>query len=347
MSSYLARAKAMLRSNDPVAIAAVKAANDHLFSLKLLGPSAVHNNGTLSSLSVQYSNEAFIGQMLMPVKRVSKLSDTYFLMGKRDRRGIMANAEVGVNGSVNQLDSETRTTATYSCQPYAIKDYVDELTLRNQDAPLDEMLDLTAAINDSLDLMTEQKIATVMTTSTNFATANTATLSGSNQWNSSTGGSLILNIQTAIDAIEVGPGATKLVAYCGTEVARTIQRHPAMLDMFKYNADGLVPLKQVASWFGLDDILVGKARKDTANSNQTEVSARVWGKHFGIARVATNPGPRTACFGLTFRFGDKETTQWFDQAPGFAGGYWSKVGIADDYKVIANDCGFLYVDAVA
>lgn len=336
----------MLLSKDPAVVAAVKAANDHILSMKLLTPSAVHNNGTLASLSIQYANEAFIGEQLMPIKTVSKLSDTYFLMGKRDRRNA-PNLEIGAGGSVNQTNAESRSTATYSCQPYAAKDYIDELTLRNQDAPLDEMMDLVNAQNDILALNTEMKIATVMTTSSNFASSNTTTLSGASQWDSSTGGSPVKVIQDAIDACEVGPGASKLVGYCGVEVSRVLQRHPLFLDMFKYNENGLVPMKTIANWFGLSDILVGKARKETANLGQTAVSARVWGKHFGIARVATNPGPRTACFGLTFRCGPRETTEWFDPAPGMAGGYWAKVGVADDHKVVANDCGYLVVDAVS
>ena len=345
MSSYLARAKAALRSSDPKVIAAVKAANAGILNIKLLTPGAVHNNSTLSNLSVQYANEAFIGTRLMPVLTVSELSNIYFKMGKNDRRAI-PNAEVGTRSSPNETN-ETRSTGTYSCQPYALMNFVSDLTIKNQDAPLDEMMDSVASVNDDIDFNTEKKIATLLPTTGNHAASNTVTNSGASQWNSSTGGNPILDIQTAIDACEMGTGATKLLGFCGTEVARTLQRHPAMLDLFKYNGQGLVPMTQIAQWFGLDDILVGKARENTANEGQTAVSARLWGKHFGIVRVAETPGKRVACFGFTFRMGDKVTSQWYDPKPGMSGGYYNKVGVAEDYKVVANDTGYLISAAVA
>jgi hypothetical protein len=109
----------------------------------------------------------------------------------------------------------------------------------------------------------------------------------------------------------------------------------------------MVPLKMIAQWFGLDDILVGKARSDTTNDGQTAVAGRLWGKQFGIVRVAMNPGPRTACFGLTFQHGQKFTSQWYDPKPGIRGGYYAKVGVSQDYNVVANDCGYLYTTVVS
>jgi hypothetical protein len=343
--SYRARAEAMLRSSDPAVQAAVKAANAGLVNCKALSPSAVHNDSTLSNLSIQYKNESLIGLQLMPVVTVSKLSDKYFKYGKRDRLAIPDTA-VGSRSVPNEI-SETRSTDNYSCDGHALTDFVSEDAIKNQDAPLNEMIDLVASINDIMDLAEEKRIADIVTASASYDSANTAALSGSDRWDSSTGGNPVEDIATAIDGIWSGMGSTKLVGFCGAEVARVLQRHPMMLDMFKYTKTGLVPLADVANWFGLDAILVGKARLDTANEGQTASYSRLWGKQFGILRVATSPGPRTAAFGYTFRFGTKETTQWYDQKVGVRGGYYAKVGLSEDHKVAANDTGWLYTTVIS
>jgi len=338
-NSYVARIKNAL--NSPKYRDHVKAVNEEILSYKLLTPGQVHQNSTMSNFSVQYANEEYIGTQLMPVKTVGKLSDIFYKMGQNDRRSV-PNAEVGARSDVKEVN-ESRSTDTYSCQPYALKAFVDDLTLRNQDAPLNEMLDMVASVNDAIDFNTEKKIATAMTTSGNYLAANTSAIAAADRWDSAGGGDPIKNIQDAIDAIEMGPGSTKLVPWCSLGVARVLQRHPAFLDLFKYNSQGLVPLDQIADWFGLSGFLVGKARENTANEGQTAVKGRIWGSdYFGIARVATSPSVRTACFGLTFQMGARETSQWFDPAPGMSGGYYAKVAVAQDYKVVANDTGYLY-----
>lgn len=340
--SYLERVKAALTSRDPKVQALVKAANDQLLSMKLLTPSAVHNNATLTNFSVQYGNEEFIGAQLMPIKTVSKLSDIYYKYGIADRRSI-PNSAVGARSDVQEVN-ESRSTATYSCQPYALKGFVDALTLSNQDAPLNEMLDMVASVNDAMDLGMEQRIATAMTTAANYATANTSAIAAASRWDVA-GGDPIANIQSAVKAIQPSMGgASELVMWASWDVANLLQRHEHMLDLCKYTQKGLVPLDQIASQFGCSRFLTGKARQYTTNEGQsTQTEGFIWGTdNFGIARVAKSPSIRQACFGLTFQKDAKETTQWYDPAPGLSGGYFAKVGYSQDHEIVASDCAYLY-----
>ncbi len=158
----VSRAKALLNSSDPNVRKDVEAANAALRA-KALTPGALHNDSTLSNVSVQYRNEEFIGLRLMPVVTVSKLSDKYFIYSKRDRMA-GPDATIGPRGRANEV-FENRSTDNYSCESYALENYVDQQELSNQDAPLNEMVDSVAAVNDTLDLLEEQRIAAIMTAS--------------------------------------------------------------------------------------------------------------------------------------------------------------------------------------
>lgn len=338
------RAKSLLMSKDPKVAALVLRANKALRE-KLLTPGQVHNDSTLSNLSIQYKNEDFIGLQLMPLQSVDKLSGKYAKYGKQDRLSA-PDDDLGARARPNEI-SETRSWGNYSLKPRGLMDYVDATTLANQDAPLNEMVDLIAALNDVLGLKEEQRIASILTTAANFA-GNTNTLVGTSQWSDFSGTSdPIKDVQNALAGIWSGYGATKLVGYCSLDVYNTLRRHPAVVDKFKYTQAGIPGLQALANLFDLDQILVGKAWQNTANKGQTAANSRVWGKHFGIVRVASGASTRTAMFGATMRMGEKKTSQWYDQTLGVDGGYYGKVAFHEDHVIIAPDTGWLIANAIA
>lgn len=344
-AALLARVKSNIASRDPKLLASRKDADRAILNMKALTPGAVHNDGTLANLSVQYANEEFIGIKLMPVVTVAKLSDKYFVYRKRDRLAA-PDDYVGTRSTPNEV-SENRDTANYSCKPYALLDYVDQATVDNADSPLNEMVDLVDSVNDAMSYREEKRIATILTTAGNFPSQTTA-LTGASQWDGASGNP-VKDIQNATANLWSGKGKTKVVAYSSLEVFNVLARHPAILDLFKYGGTtpGLATQDMIAKYFGIDEYMVGAGREDTANEGQTAAYGRIWGKSFGVIRVATTPGPRTAAFGFTFRHGTRTTMQWFDPLPGVKGGYYAKVGLEEDHNVVAADTGFLITTAVS
>jgi len=343
--NYLKAVKDMCEGTNPSHKAIVDKANAAMRQ-KFLTPGAVHVDATLASISVQYANEEYIGDSLMPVATVPKLSDVYFKYDKRSRLAY-PDDYVGARSSPNEIN-DSRSTDNYSCRPYAFKNYIDALTLANQDAPLNEMVDLVQAIAEGIAFRRELRIASAMTTSGNYANGNTVSLAAGSRWDTAGGGNPIKDIQTAVAALWNGRGATKKVGFCDLDTWNVLARHPMILDLFKYkdgNPDLAMP-SMVAPWFGLDDILVGKARKDTANEAQTASYARIWPNCFGVARVASSPSIRTAAFGYTFRFGQVLTDEWFDPSLGTQGGYYARVSTKEDHKIVANDTGYLILTPI-
>lgn len=327
-------------SSDPRHKEMIRKANEGLARMKLLTPGQVHHDSTLSSVSIQYKNEDYIGLDLLPVVNVNKLSDYFYKYDKRSRLAAPDDS-IGSRGEANEIEDK-RSDDTYSCKPYALKNYVDALTLANQDAPLNEMVDLVEATNELIDFREELRIASILTTGSNFG-GNTTAIAAGSRWDTAGGGNPIKDLQDAIKNIWMGRGPSELVAYCSLDVWNVLSRHPAILDLFKYNGSspGLATPEMLAKFVGLSRILVGKARKDTANEGQNASYARVWSDVFGIVRVAKQPGIRTASFGYTFRMGPKRTDEWFDPSKGTEGGYYARVSLKEDHKVVAPDTGFL------
>lgn len=341
----------MKDSTDPEVIKALADANDPFASVdafaKSVGPAGVHQNATLSNVSIQYANEQFIGLQLMPIVQVAKESDIYYLYPRGERMQYPDDT-LGDRGRANEIH-ETRNTATYTTLPRGLSNYVAQRTLNNQDSPLDEFVDLTESINEGLDYLEEQRIAIIMGTTGNFGAGQFATLAGATQWSSTGGGSPIANIQTARAAIWQGRGPSRLVAYSNLDVFNVLSRHQSILDLFKYNGSspGLATPDMIAGFFGISKYLIGEARSNTAVEGDADVFARLWGPDFGIVRVARRPTRRNASFGYTFRQGQKLTVVEYDALAGHGGGYIAQVSHSETHLVVASPTGYLIEDAVA
>lgn len=316
------------------------------FREKTVEPGQVHSNAFMTALSLKYRNDMYIGEQLMPVAPVPKYSDAFPTYDRRDFTAA-PDDEMTVRSDPSEINLE-RGSDTYSLQPYGLKNSLPQATVENQDPAFDEMLDLVENINDALALKRELRCASVLTTSGNYASGNTATLSGSDQWNSSTGGNPVSDILTGAAACWNGGGPGELVGFCSIDVANVLANHPALLDLFKYTSPGLTRMDALAQQLGLARILVGSARKDTANIGQTASYSRIWGKFFGVVRVAARPTLRNASFGYTLRFkGHPLTFQWFDGSKGVSGMHFAKVSFAEQQKVVASASGYLISSAIS
>lgn len=322
--------------------AATRKALDDAYGLEVRGvsPGSVHSDVFLNNMSVAYTNDAYIGERLVMPVPVMKKTDKFAIYPQRERFEYPEDL-LGERAHANEI-SESRSSDSYSLLDYGYQNYLSQDTLDNQDPAFDERVDLIEAINEGIAFRREKRLATLLTTASNYASGNTTTLSGSDQWDSSTGGNPIKNIQTAIAALWNGPGATSIVGFCSLEVFNVLARHPHLLDIQKYTTNGLLNRSQIANYLGLSDLLIGSARQQTANEGQTASYSRIWGLDFGIVRVAQRPSKRMAAFASLFRsVDDPVTTEWFDPTAGRKGGHYAKVAVSEDAKIVASNTGYL------
>ncbi len=314
-----------------------------LGKFKAVTPAAVHVDTLLSTFSVMYANDEYIGERIMPAINVGKRSDKFAKYPKRERFAFPED-EIGQRSSPNELDA-TRTTDNYSVRDYGYMNYLDLETMANEDAPFNEMLDLVESINEGIAFRREKRIATIVQTVGNYS-GNTA--AATTKWDTaSTGGTIVADILTADAGLYNGASPTMKLGVTTLDNWNTcITNNPALRELFKYTGDGLSTTKLVAQFFGLDDVLIGRAREDTANIGQTASYGRIWSTDFfSIIRVARRPTLRSLHFGSTFRMnGDPVTTQWNDPKIGKRGGVYAKVAVSEDHKVVAGDAAWFISD---
>jgi hypothetical protein len=337
-TAYFRALKMALRSRDPAVVAELAEANAALARTKELGPNDVHVDATLADLSVRFQNDEYIGERIMPVATVPFRSNIYFGYDERDQLGF-PDDKLGPRGQANEV-SQALTKKNYSADDYGLEGFVDLTTMANADAPLDPLADETILVNEGLAFNRELRIQAVMCNPANFA-GNTTAISAGSEWNSAGGGKPIELLQKAVDAVYSGLGPSRLVGFCNVNVFRTLSRHPAIRELFKFEKEGFATRDQMAKYFELDDLLVGRARKDVANKGQPANIQRMWPDVFGVVRVTEMPSIKCYTFGVTFRQGPVETIQLFKRELGKSGAYLVKSTVTEDHSIVAPKAGYL------
>ncbi len=302
-------------------------------------PQDLHIDRALTDMSVRYRNEAMIGLLACPIIPVKKRSDKYFVYNQADAY-TRPDDQIGPKGLPNELDWSLSAN-NYSVVDHALSDWLPYETIENADTPIQPEADTNEFLNEALDLAEEYRIANLLFNSSSYAASNVNALTGSATWDN-TGADPVGNIMTSIE--KCFKRANTLVF--GIAAWKVLRTHPAILDAVKAatryqgSPGGVATRDEVASLFEVDQILIGRARYNTARMGQTASYDRVWGGHCAALFVQKAPGVKSLTFAATFCEMQKRTYTYFDPKRGTKGAEFIKVAWNSAEQVIANNCGY-------
>lgn len=316
----------------------------------MYNPNDVHIQQALNDISIKYTNAETIWRDVMPVKKVDKRSDKYYIYDK-------ANAFQQFDDTLapNAIPNEAQwklSSDNYSVVDHGLSSWIPLETVENADDPLDPAGEEVENLSEALENRQEVRVANKVFSAASYPTGNKVTLSGTSQWSDYTNSDPLATIEDAIDSLIVTPNVLVL----GTDTWRVMRRHPKVAaKIFPLGGNAsvagssatLLQFQEYLSDFGIEKVLVGRRRVNTANPGQTPTFARAWGKHAALLKVAPNPGIKTLTFGLTFVESDRTVYQEVDRKRGVKGSLFTKVSWNSDEKIIASDVGYFFENAVA
>lgn len=308
-------------------------------AVRAINPGDVHVNTLMGNMSVQYANDMFIGERLMPVLNVNKLSNKFAIYDKRD---ILAYPDdsMGDGAEANEV-TQSKSSSSYLCEGRGFKTRVLVKTIDNQDEPFDEMLDATNQVNEGLAFKREKRIATLMCDSSKY-NGNTGAIASGDRWDTAGGGNPINDILYAKSKLWMGRGKAKTVLFASEAIYRCWKTNPVILNVLKYSRGGTAKYEELVNLFEVDEILIGLARQDGANPGANASYSRIWSDVAGLVRVAETPSLRNAVFGYTPRFkGEVGHKQWYNPNTDTRGAYWLQSTADECHIVVAPDTGYL------
>lgn len=313
--------------------------------------SAVHVDVPLTNISLAYiqSQNNFIATKVFPIVPVAKQTNKYFTYTKND--WFRDEAQMRADGTQSAGSGYGLSTASYSCDVFAIHKDIGEQTRANADAGID--LDRDAVQFVTQRLLLRQEIQWVTDA---FATSIWATdITPSNLWSDFTASDPIADVQTGKTAILGTTGFEPNTLVLGYQVFVQLQQHPDIIDRIKYTmgvTGATITEALLAQMFAVDKVVVAKAVKATNVEGETAAYSFTHGKHALLAYVNPNPGLLQPSAGYTFTW------------QGVSDGMGANIGIrtlpmpleradriegetAFDNKIVATDLGYFFNGAVA
>src|SRR5258707_7341025 len=174
----------------------------------------VHINQALSQLSVGFMPQGMVAEQIFPVLPVTHESDAYWVWDKGQAFRTERSDGKGTlrpDGAPSKQVNFGGTAKLYTAEEYAAKVRVTDRERSNADSAL--RLEVSKMTRAQKLVLWEQEIrvASLLTTSTNYAAGNTVTLSGTSQWNNASFASQTAGTQSIIEQnVDAGREAVRL-----------------------------------------------------------------------------------------------------------------------------------------
>ncbi len=295
----------------------------------------------LSNVSIKYTNDTFIADLLLPMLKTSKQTGKYYVYDKANLRVDKTNRAAG--SAANEIDFGVSPTGTFACDDHALKGFVVDEVQDQADAALNPLIDETETVTEKLMLDRETNAAALLFSTANI-TQNT-TLSGTNQWSDYSNSDPIGDVRTARTTIHAATFKKPNTLVLGKQVFDMLIEHPQIIERIKYSQLGVVTAELLARLFQVEQVIVGEAGSNTAVEGQTDSLSYIWGKYALVCYIAPQIRLKMLTLGLTFTYSQRIVKRWRDED---REGTYVRIG-NDNYvqKLVAAACGYLIAGAIA
>lgn len=296
----------------------------------------------LNELAVEFSNTELIAERAVPPTNVDAQDFTYPKFTMREAFQT-TDSEVAPTGKPNSrffsAEMVTGSVQGYALDtefPIADKDDESRIAANEQRS--------VRFLGADLKLGRERRMAELLFDPSNYGSDNKVTLA--TPWTDTTGSNPVANFQTAIAACLMKPNK----AIFGNAAWDAFRRHPDIIALLRGTSGstrGLATLEEVAGYFELDEILVGKARYDSTFVKSTPTLIRAWDdSKCLIGRILDAPTDDDVTLARHYRYKPEgeagvEVHMEIDNKKGTKGVVYVKVSALEKTQMIESSVGFL------
>lgn len=304
----------------------------------------VHIDAALSNLSIAYRNQKFVADQVMPIIKVKKESDRYYVWNRGN--GFRVPKTLRSDGAESNKITLKVSDEGYHCEEYALNIDLTDRQKANADNVLNLRKNKMTFIQDLVLLDREKRVSTLLTTLGNYDSAVRITLSGSNQWNDdSFVGSIEKDIDTGKEAVRTLAGIEPNTIIIPAAVAKIIKRDSMVRELIKYTQNNLLVNGDLPPTLWNLKVVIPTAIEITSlEGASSTVTADVWGKHVVLTYIPTGGSLETPAHSYTFRARAFQVKSWREEKKSKE---VIEVGVIDDEKITSDISGYLIKDAIA
>lgn len=310
----------------------------------------VHVDAALSNFAVGYHPTGFVAEQVLPPLRVVKESDKYYIW---DRHLAHKVVQSDGKGSLRADGAESKeipfklTTGTYSADEYAHKIKITDRQRNNQDSVVRLEQSKTRRVKDILLLDQELRVATLLTTLANYATGNRTTLSGSNQWDDTSGSDTITiesDLDTGKEAVRKAIGRDPDMIIIPSAIAKVVKRNSTVRDLIKYTHEDLLVDGDLPPVLWGMKVVIPKSVYTVTKEGATPTYTDVWGDNVVMIWTGQGfPSVDEPHFAKIFRYQPWMVKKWRSEK---IKSDWIEVSHGQDEKITSNVSAYLITDVL-
>ena len=254
----------------------------------------VHVDAILTNISVAYMQEsyAFVASRAFPQVSVNKQTDKYFTYDQADffRDQVQRRAD----GTESAGTGYGLSTASYSCDVYALHKDIGDQTRANADAPLNPDMDATRCLTQQMLIRQEVEWAAAAFTTGVWGTDATP----SPLWDAASS-TPIADVETAKNTVLTNTGYVPNTVIMSYKVMSALMDNSDIIDRIKYTSQDSVSEELLARLFGVDRVMVMAGTYNTAQEGATASYSQIGDKDVLVAYVAPSAGLMVPSAGYT------------------------------------------------
>jgi hypothetical protein len=299
-----------------------------------------------TAIALAYSNKEFVADSVLPRTPVSAREFKWDLHTKSDLFTVPSTM-VGRKGAPNEVEF-TATEQTSSVADYGLDDVVpiDDIEAAKGKPGLDPLGRAVEGIMELVGLDREQRVANLVFNAATYPTGSKETLVTADQWDNfaSASSDPVEDIMRIREGMLMNPNKFVL----GSQVWNVLRRHPKVIAAItpaggNAATGGVAGLRAVADLLEFEEIIIGRAWRNTAAPGQAPVYARVWGKFAALLhqKPITNIRGNGISFGATAEYGNRVAGTIPEPKVGLRGAQRARAGESLKEIITAADCGYL------
>lgn len=272
---------------------------------------AVHVDSLLTDISIAFiqSSTKYVSTRVFPAVPVQQKSDVYATYSRADfLRDEVERRMQG--GEAVQIGYRTGTD-NYVAEEWAAAHAIDDQVRANADSPFSPEMDAVKFLTQKMLIKREVEFVTNFM-GTGIWGVDSSGGSDFTQW-SNAASTPIEDIHNASFDVEAATGFLPNKLVVGRQVWYDLKNHPDIVDRVKYTSGAPVDTAIVARLFGLDEILVAGAVRNTAGESVPEAvsGSHIVGDDALLVYSPSSPGLLQPAAGYTF--------EWTGLIPGVGG----------------------------
>jgi len=248
-------------------------------------------------MSVAYQQEAyaFVANRAFPVVNVAKQTDKYFTYSQADfmRDQVQRRAD----GTESAGTGYSLSTASYSCDVFALHKDIGDQTRANSDNPLNPDMDATRFLSQQMLIRQEvQWAADAFTTSIWGTDATPSPL-----WDAASS-TPIADVETAKNTVLTNTGYVPNTIIMSYKAFSALVDNADIVDRIKYTSQDSVTEELLARVFNVDRVLVMASVYNSAQEGATASYSQVGDKDVLVCYTPSAPGLMVPSAGYTMNW---------------------------------------------